>query len=134
MKTRVLDSWAIIEWIDGRQPARKHVADLLAAAGAGRAKLLMSAINAGEVHYILRKRNAVVLAEDWHALSRSLPVTMEVPGMGDIWNAAALKGQFPISFADAFAAALALKYDCPLVTGDKEFRSVAHLELDWIKV
>jgi predicted nucleic acid-binding protein len=92
----------------------------------------MSAINVGETHYVLRKRHSVALAEDWRALSRSLPVTIEVPTLDDIWNAAALKGQYAISYADAFAAGLAHKYDCPLVTGDKEFRRVAHLELDWL--
>jgi predicted nucleic acid-binding protein len=52
MKTRVLDSWAILEWINNRQPATK--------------------------------------------------------------------------------AALAQKYNCPLVTGDAELRPVGQLELDWI--
>ena len=132
MKTRVLDSWAILEWINARQPAGKMVADMLAQADAGRLRLLMSAINAGEVHYFLRKHHSVTLAEDWRALSRTLPVTMEVPNMADIWDAAALKGQFPISYADAFAAALAQKYECPLITGDREFRSVTHLQLHWI--
>ena len=28
MKTRVLDSWAILEWISGRQPATDTVAGL----------------------------------------------------------------------------------------------------------
>jgi len=132
VKTRVLDSWAILEWINARQPAGKMVADMLAQADAGRLRLLMSAINAGEVHYFLRKHHSVTLAEDWRALSRTLPVTMEVPNMADIWDAAALKGQFPISYADAFAAALAQKYECPLITGDREFRSVTHLQLHWI--
>ncbi|MGA2737670.1 MAG: PIN domain-containing protein [Bryobacteraceae bacterium] len=50
----------------------------------------------------------------------------------DIWNAALLKGLFPISYADAFAAALARKHNCRLVTGDPEFRFVDRLELDWI--
>ena len=43
-----------------------------------------------------------------------------------------LKGRFPIAYADAFAAALAQKYNCPLATGDPEFRRVDQLELDWI--
>jgi ribonuclease VapC len=132
VKTRVLDSWAILEWINARQPAGKLVAEMLAQAEAGKIRLLMSAINAGEIHYFLRKHHSIPLAEDWRALSRTLPVTVEVPTMADIWDAAALKGQFPISYADAFAAALARKYDCALVTGDREFRSVAHLELHWI--
>jgi ribonuclease VapC len=132
LKTRVLDTFAIIEWIDGKQPARNQLDAIFAEAAVDRIKLLMSAINVGEAHYVLRKRHSVALAVDWRALSRTLPVTIEVPAMDDIWNAAALKGQFPISYADAFAAALALKYDCPLVTGDREFRKVTNLELDWL--
>ena len=132
MKTRVLDTWAILEWINARQPAGKLVAELLAQADTGRIRLLMSAINAGEIHYFLRKHHSVALAKDWRALSRTLPVTMEVPAMSDIWDAAALKGQFPISYADAFAAALARKYNCALITGDREYRSVTDLELHWI--
>jgi predicted nucleic acid-binding protein len=30
------------------------------------------------------------------------------------------------------AAALAQKYDRPLVTGDRDFRRVANLELEWL--
>jgi predicted nucleic acid-binding protein len=61
-----------------------------------------------------------------------LPVTIEVPTAEDIWHAASLKGRFPISYADAFAAALSQKYNCPLVTGDPEFQSVDQSELDRI--
>lgn len=92
----------------------------------------MSAINVGEVYYFLRKHHSLDLAESWRASSLSLPVTIEVPTAEDIWHAASLKGRFPISYADAFAAALCQKYNCPLVTGDPEFRSVDQLELDWI--
>ena len=58
MKTRVLDSWAILEWINGRQPAGDLVKKLLAEAEEGRTRLLMSAINVGEVYYFLRKRHS----------------------------------------------------------------------------
>jgi ribonuclease VapC len=92
----------------------------------------MSAINVGEVYYFLRKQHSEALAESWRESSQTLPVTLEVPTSEDIWNAASLKGRFPIAYADAFAAALALKYNCPLVTGDPELRSVERLELDWI--
>jgi predicted nucleic acid-binding protein len=61
-----------------------------------------------------------------------MPITIEVPTQEEIWDAASLKGQFPISYADGFAVALAQKYNCPLVTGDPEFRSVSSLNLDWI--
>jgi predicted nucleic acid-binding protein len=132
VKTRVLDSWAILEWMSGRQPACCLVAKLLAEAEEGQTRVLMSAINAGEVYYFLRKHHSDELAESWHESSRTLPVTIEVPTADDIWHAASLKGRFPISYADGFAAALALKHNCPLVTGDVEFRCVDGLGLDWI--
>ena len=132
MKTRVLDSWAIIEWTRARQPAANVVATLLTEAQAGTARLLISAINVGEVYYILRKHHAEEVAERWRILARTLPVTMEVPTADEIWDAALLKGQYPIAYADAFAAALAQKHRCPLVTGDPEFRSIPDLELEWV--
>jgi predicted nucleic acid-binding protein len=132
VKTRVLDSWAILEWISGRQPATDAVANLLAESEAGTTRLFMSAINVGEVYYFLRKNHSEKLAESWRESSRTLPVTIEVPSADEIWDAALLKGRYPIAYADGFAAALAHKYRCPLVTGDPEFRSIADLELDWI--
>ena len=132
MKTRVLDSWPIVEWIKSRQPATDIVNGLFAEAEAGTARLFMSAINVGEVYYYVCKYHSETLAESWRESSRTLPVTIEVPTADEIWEAALLKGRYPIAYADAFAAALAHKYRCPLVTGDPELRSIAGLELDWI--
>ena len=134
MKTRVLDSWAILEWISGRQPTTELVGKLLADAELGQARLLMSAINVGEVYYFLKKNHSYDLAESWRESSSTLPATIEVPTAEDIWSAASLKGRFAIAYADAFAAALAQKYNCPLVTGDPELRQVDQLELDWISL
>jgi predicted nucleic acid-binding protein len=132
LKTRVLDSWPIVEWIKETQPAADTVDRLFAEASSGTVHLLMSAINAGEVYYYLRKYQGEALAESWRNSSRTLPITIEVPSGDEIWDAAFIKGQYPISYADAFAAALAHKHRCALVTGDPEFRAVADLELDWI--
>ena len=133
MKTRVLDSWPMLEWINGREPASTFVDGLFAQSEKGRARLLMSAINAGEVYYFLCKENRHSAAEAWRQSSATFPVTIEVPSAEEIWNAAELKGRYAISYADAFAAALAMKYQCPLLTGDPEFRAVGHLQLDWIE-
>jgi len=114
-----------------RKPAEDAVTTLLTAAQAGMAMLLISAINVGEVYYILRKHHEEV-AERWRILAQTLPVTIEVPTADDIWDAALLKGKYSIAYADAFAAALAQKYRCPLVTGDPEFQSIPDLKLDWV--
>lgn len=132
MKTRVLDSWAILEWISGRQPATGIVANLLTESEAGGVRLFMSAINVGEVYYFLRKHHSEQLAESWRESSRTIPATVETPTADEIWDAARLKGRYPIAYADAFAAALAQKYRCPLVTEDPELRSISNLELEWI--
>lgn len=132
MKTRVLDSWAILEWISGRDPATSAVANMLTESEAGDTRLLMSAINVGEVYYFLRKSGRDELAESWRELSATLPVTIEVPAIDEIWDAAVLKGSYAIAYADAFAAALALKHRCPLVTGDPELQSIPDLHLEWV--
>ena len=44
-----------------------------------------------------------------------------------IYRAAELKARYPISYADAFALAMALEHSAVLVTGDPEFRQVEHL-------
>jgi AbrB family looped-hinge helix DNA binding protein len=132
VKTRVLDSWAILEWISGRQPATDLVGRLLADAEAGQTRLLISAINVGEVYYFLMKHDCQDLAESWRESSRTLPATIELPTADGIWSAASLKGKYAIAYADAFAAALAQKYNCPLVTGDPEVQQVDQLELDWL--
>jgi ribonuclease VapC len=92
----------------------------------------MSAINVGEVYYFVRKYHGETLAKSWRESSGTLPITIEVPTATEIWDAALLKGGYPIAYADAFAAALAQKYRCPLLTGDPDFRAVPDLELDWI--
>ena len=132
MKIRVLDSWAILEWINGRQPAAGVMENLLVEAEQSVARLRMSAINVGEVYYFLRKHHSEELAEFWRSSSQTLPVTIEVPSAEDIWAAAVLKSLYPIAYADAFAAALAEKHSCPLVTGDPELRCIHGLALDWI--
>jgi len=132
LKTRIFDSWSILEWINKRQPACLIVDNLLAESQAGKAALFMSAINVGEVYYFIRRVRGLELAERWRNSSHTLPVTIEVPTNNEIWKAAELKAQFPISYADAFAGASALKHHSPLVTGHPEFKSVTGLQLDWI--
>lgn len=116
----------------GRQPASDGLAALFAEGEAGSARLFISAINVGEVYYVLRKHHAEKLAEAWRALSRTLPATIEVPSLDDVWEAAQLKGSYKLAYADAFAAALARKHGCPVMTGDPEFRAIPDLELDWV--
>jgi predicted nucleic acid-binding protein len=90
---------AILEWISGRQPATGVVAQLLAEAEAGTARLFMSAINVGEVYYFLRKNHSEELATSWRESAGTLPATIEAPTVDEIWEAALLKGRYPMLVA-----------------------------------
>ena len=116
----------------GQEPVATIVEAMFTEAEAGRLVLRMSAINVREVFYFVRKQFSEELAEQWRTASATLPVMIEVPTAADIWDAAMLKSEWPISYADAFAAAMAFKYNCPVITGDPEFRKVKGLRIEWV--
>jgi ribonuclease VapC len=48
-------------------------------------------------------------------------------------EAARIKARFPISYADAFAVATAIRMGAAILTADTEFRAVEHLvPIDWL--
>ena len=48
------------------------------------------------------------------------------------WSAVNFKAAYPIAYADAFAAAVALNQDAAIVTGDREFEAVKGLSIFWL--
>ncbi|NOZ50709.1 MAG: type II toxin-antitoxin system VapC family toxin [Chloroflexi bacterium] len=63
-----------------------------------------------------------------------LPLTQLEPRRKDVLAAAKIKAHYPVSYADAFAIAAARELGCPLMTGDPEFKKVAHLvEIVWLQ-
>ncbi len=44
-----------------------------------------------------------------------------------------LKAKYPVSLADCFAAALAMDLQCPVLTGDPEFKKLqAQVAVEWL--
>lgn len=51
-----------------------------------------------------------------------------------VMHAAYLKAQYPISYADAFAAALADEEKAILVTGDRDFKRIEKkIKIEWLR-
>jgi ribonuclease VapC len=123
----VIDSWPVMEWIKRREPTRSRFHSLIDDAATGKLAMEMSRINYGEVVHTIRKAPDLVEREE--ALQNFLSAPINIHSVDDalVDEAVELKSKFPISYADAFAAALAIRLNVPLVTGDEEFRS---LELD----
>jgi predicted nucleic acid-binding protein len=109
-----LDSWAVLAWLDGDEPAASAVQS---AFEAGRP--WMSWLNLGEVAYLLERRHdAQESARIVRRLRTSLALDELTPDR--VLAAAHLKAMHPIAFADCFAAATAAARDATLYTGDPE--------------
>jgi ribonuclease VapC len=91
-------------------------------------------INLGEIIYMTKRRfgdqKKVELLGRVHQLGfKILPVPESL-----VYKAAELKAEYPISYADCFALACTLEQSAVLVTGDPEFKKVAHLvRIQWIR-
>jgi uncharacterized protein len=132
-ESKVLDSWALLAWLLDQPAAAKIEALLQRAESGARLEILMSWINLGEVYYITARRLGQARAEEVLKRMPALPLRLFLPEEDDVIAAARLKATCRISYADAFAAALAQKHKAALVTGDPELREMAGtLKIDWI--
>lgn len=109
----VLDSWAILRLLDDGPNA------VLVESAVASGDALMSWINLGEVAYIVTRRHSEQAADAVVADVRS-SVDVQLPDAPLVLAAAKIKAAMPMAYADAFAAATAVRCDAPLLTGDPE--------------
>ena len=111
--TDCLDSWAVLRWLEGVEPAASRVEGSLLD------RPIMSWINLGEVAYVIER---LAGAERSRSVVRELRrvLTMEVPSPGRTLEAARLKANHARAYADAFALATAIAHGATLLTGDPE--------------
>lgn len=125
-KTFVLDSWAILAYLED-EPAGVKVADLIADARESGDPLLLTVVNAGEVWYILGRAASEAEAERSITELKELGIEFVEVDWKLAHEAAAFKSKHRMSFADCFAAALAKERKATLVTGDPEFNQLEGL-------
>jgi len=93
----------------------------------------MNRINLGEVHYKTIRVLGLEGAKDFMENFSRLPITVVLPDDALIWRASEFKAQYPISYADCFAAATALIHNAAVVTGDPEFKKLTKLiSVEWL--
>ena len=111
--TESLDSWAILRWLDGDEPAAARVEAAMPS------RPVMSWINLGEVAYIVERRAGVARAR---RIVRELRprLTLDLPSEARVLEAAHLKAGYAMAYADAFAVATAIAHGATLLTGDRE--------------
>ncbi len=94
--------------------------------------LFISAINLGEVFYILRKTSTEESALRLIAKVAGLAVVVEVSSETAI-QAAELKYRYKLGYADSFAALLAIERKATLVSADPDFEKIGK-SLKWMKL
>ena len=131
-KAIVLDSWAVIAYLED-EPAAERVADLIADAHEQEIPLLMTVVNAGEVWYIVARGTSAAVADESIKQIRDLGIEFVEADWGLAKDAGYFKSKNKMSFADAFAAALAKQRKAHLVTGDPEFKQVVQeITVRWL--
>jgi len=131
----VLDSFAVIAYLQDERGSTK-VASILERARRAKAKVYMHTINLGEIFYIAWREEGESTANSVYGIVKMYPVEFSDDLSEDLLlSAARLKATYPISYADAFAAALAIKKGAALVTGDPDFKRLEtdkRIEVLWL--
>jgi predicted nucleic acid-binding protein len=84
-------------------------------------RILISIINLGEICYTVGRRRGLTFALHQVAQIRQLPIEILPVDEALVMQAATYKMRHPISYADAFALATAVREGAILMTGDPEF-------------
>jgi ribonuclease VapC len=132
MNRYVLDANALLAYFLA-EPGADVVRRSLDAASSGEAELHMSLINYGECVYNVERRYGLAAVTRLQMFLDNYPITYHEVDQRRVLEAAHIKARYPISYADAFAAALAEELGATLITGDPEFHAVEHLvAVEWL--
>jgi predicted nucleic acid-binding protein len=133
MPTYVFDSHALLAFFQG-EPDAETVEKILRQSHAESSNVFIPLINLGEIIYLAKRRFGD--EKKIELLSRIYQLGLKIIPVSDalVFQAAELKAQYALSYADCFALACAINHSAVLVTGDPEFKSVGHLvSIKWIK-
>ncbi|MFO7970836.1 MAG: type II toxin-antitoxin system VapC family toxin [Desulfobacterales bacterium] len=131
----VFDSYAVIGYLEN-ESFSDRIQHILTQAKNRGLVLYIHAIHIGEVYYITLREQGRSLADLAYSRIKALPIkTIDRIDEELLLTAAGLKAKYPISYADSFAAALAMIKNCPLLTGDPEFTSLEKqgvISIQWL--
>jgi predicted nucleic acid-binding protein len=123
----VLDANALVGLFEDREVTAVKVERLVQSALREERPLLISAVNWGEVVYVAWRLHGEEAAREVEGRMRELPIAAITADRDRASRAAALKQKHRLSYADAFAAELAIERGAWLVTADPEFVKLGKL-------
>lgn len=108
-----LDSWAILAWLDGEEPACSRVEAVV------HERPLVSWVNLVEVYYRIERDHGRPHADETLRDLRAA-LAPDLPGTARMVEVARIKARRPIALGDCFAIATAAAHGAVLWTGDPE--------------
>jgi predicted nucleic acid-binding protein len=131
-KVIVLDTWAMLTYLDG-ELAAQDVRQVLSRARRKDVLVLFSLINYGECLYLIERARGLQNTQLAVSIIDQLAVRVVPTDRSLVFEAAHLKACHPISNADAFSVALGKRNRAHLMTGDPEFQAVeADVAIHWL--
>ena len=128
----VLDSWAMLAYLEG-EPAAREVRQILRRARNKELLALFSLINYGECLYIIEREQGLKQAQRAVGIIDQLALHIVPIDRTLVFAAASVKARFSLSYADAFCVAVAKRNNARIVTGDPEFRAVeSETAIHWL--
>jgi len=125
-KPIIFDAFPLLCWFQ-EEPGHTIVGNLLNEAEENQIEIFMHIINLGEVYYHTFRVTSQKEAEEILKKVRLLPIKIISASDTTVLEAAKIKGQYPISYADAFAVAAAIQKKAIIVTSDPEYKKVEKL-------
>jgi predicted nucleic acid-binding protein len=123
--TTVLDTWAVLAYLDG-EPAAHDVRQLFRRARRRQALALLSIINYGESSYVIERERGLQHVQRAIGIVDQLPLDVVPADRSLVFEAAHIKARYQVSYADSFSVALAKRTGARVMTGDPEFKAVEH--------
>jgi predicted nucleic acid-binding protein len=129
----LFDSHALLAFFQNEEGA-EIVAEILQRAMEKGLDRLICVINLGEIIYVTKRRFGD--SKKLEVLARVHQLGLKVLSVPEnlVFKAAEIKAQYPISYANCFVLACAMEHSARVVTGDPDFKKIAHLvSIDWIR-
>lgn len=129
----ILDGYALLAYLGG-ESGQERVKDVLIQTKDAKCRLLLCMINFGEVLYMTERRRGFASAQSVQAMVENMPIELVDVTRNLILDAAHIKANYALSYADAFVVALAQREKGTVLTGDPEFLNVEKLvHVEWLE-
>jgi ribonuclease VapC len=133
-KNRVLDSYAMLTYLN-QEKGFDHVKKVLSEAQKSGRSIFMNQMDVGETYYVLHRKRGRDKADYFlGTIMAGLPITPVPNDYEFVIEAARIKAEHPVSFADCFSICTARHANAVILTGNPGFKKVEQLvDIEWLQ-